>query len=503
MTPAPTHGVTSRIVLAALAGVVLAASAVPLTGATAAAKKAPAKKACVLKKKAKCKKAKLTKVKVGKVNLTGANLAGATITGAKFNGTNLSGVNLAGAKITNTTFTGVNVTNVDLSGAKLSGVRFVGVRSSGEGKASLAREAACGPPDRPPSDPYYLGYTCTGGGIVGTNGVFINTTFINSDIPGSMFDNASFVWTTVAGKTPESEFAATAVDRSTFRGSSGADMRFLYDPDRETRVNRAHRASAVGSFFDDSTDLTLIGIDASNSSFAGATGSWGAATTTGARGLHGTTAVTIVAEDPLPDGLTVAIVREDGYFKPGVNCDHLPCTYSTAAVGSPGKVVVGGTRPLQVRMNGWSCQSATPFSADNAVTWSTTCTVERIPAGGSTGGVQMAESTPETRTVTVNSVIAATHPPIPVALAWIGIETVNAAGAVLHATSCYAVTTCVKTVTKDSLVRITVNNASGVVVVKCGPTADLESPPPPNSFTYTCPAVAVNADLVATVYPSG
>ncbi len=135
-----------------------------------AAKKPVAKKACVLKKKAKCEKAKLTKVKVGKVNL-----AGATITGARF-----------------------TVTNRDLTGARLTDVRFEKVKTSG-GQTAMGRENACvtvpegdlrdllDPAHFGAHSPTPRGFTCSGGGINGTNGVFQRTLFY-----GETFDPAAF-----------------------------------------------------------------------------------------------------------------------------------------------------------------------------------------------------------------------------------------------------------------------------------------------------------------------
>ncbi len=474
LTPAPRR--TARILLAALAGVVLVTSAAPLSGATEAAKKkAPAKKACVLKKKAKCKKVKLTKVKVGKVNLTGANLAGATITGAKFNGTNLTGVNLSGAKITNTTFTGANVTGLDLRGATLSGVTFNRVRAAGQ--SANATESECTATEGAvPNGTTYYSITCarTGVNMLGAS-IARWTRFDSASIPGSDFSGV----TTPVICCNVLEFRSTDVSRSTFHSAKVA-LHFWKSTvrtsvfDWSSGIRKMEETDVSGSTFMYASEDNAVK-NALNENI------W-----TGARGLDGTTAVTISAAYPPPVGLEVAIVREDGYFKPGVNCPSLPCAYPTAAVGAPGKVVVGGKTPFALEIPGWTCGSATPVLLDGATTWSATCTVASIPASGSSGTVG-----PPPRSVTVNA--RGPGGLAPHAILSIRIEVLGADGNPADTTTCTAVASCRKTVAKGSRVRITMED-SDLLLGTCTPTA---APLP--GTTVICPVVEVNEDLLTTV----
>ncbi len=84
----------------------------------------------------------------------------------------------------------------------------------------------------------------------------------------------------------------------------------------------------------------------------------------------------------------------------------------------------------------------------------------------------------------------------------IAIGTLDPTGAVVHATSCDTVAPGAGTVPTGSRVCITVTDPFGTVVVRCTATADHVSPAPPAITTCTCPVVAVDADLVATVYGS-
>ena len=471
-----------------------------VSSAGLAAKKPAAKKACVLKKKAKCKKAKLVKVKVGKQNLSGASLAGASITGATFSGTNLTGVDLRGARITNTTFTGAVVTNLDLSQARLSNVRFVGVRASGIGSRSQAREQDCSVTVEPPTSktddgsPPLTWFECTGGGVDLSGATLTNVLFRKSNIPGSLFVGTTFLR---SGKSdPIFSFIDSQVDRSNFSRSKGA--RLEGDTDNESRPTKM---TVVGSIFDGATGVSLDQVNATNASFGGTTFAFFEVyktITTGSRGLNGATKVGLAAASGLPDVVRSVIIREDGYWSPGVRCATLPCAYTTAAVGSPGKVIVGSTAPVAVDLPGWACGPATPVGTP-VNSWTTTCTVAAIPAAESGGTISAGGTTAETRTVTVSAQDGMLQP---LALSSIHIETVTAAGGVTATKACFAQSSCTTSVAKGSLVRITMSNATGQLVGWCSAGgATVTGTAPPNSV-LTCPDATVDSDLAASVMVS-
>ncbi len=511
MTPR-VWSLTRLIGAVVLTGALLAPVALP--GATVAAP--PAKK-CVLKKKATCKKARVTKAKVGKVSLKGANLAGATISKSTFTGTNLSGVDFTGATITGTTFTGANLTGVDMSKAKISNTTFskvtvtdlslAGARLSNvvfrnvrvretRGGHEAARSHGC--TTITVTGTFVDSYICTGGGV-NARGALVqgDVSFKQSVIPHSDFSGirsgGHFVF-----------FWGSDVSDSTFAGRGGWFQFAGFNPPGATALVRTTIARSV---VDDAMLRCMGSTDAPYASFLGtrfadscdsdAQRYTGHNDLTGARGLAGSAAVTVSAPAGTPSGFRTALIREDGFFRPGILCETLPCT-KVLAVGAPVIAQVSGSTPLSLSIPGWTCA---PIAGQEAGLHIARCSITSLPAPSVTGTVAPGPgSTPVNRSVRVNTSDGGSMQPAPLAQA--RIEVITGLGVVLSTETCFGQNTCVMSVLDGATVRVTVTDTAHQLVGWCAAGAPMFTGSSPPNSTYVCSDATVTADRVVTVYLS-
>jgi hypothetical protein len=208
----------------------------------------------------------------------------------------------------------------------------------------------------------------------------------------------------------------------------------------------------------------------------------------GARGLDGVSAVTIAGPGGLvPPGLRTVQIREDGYFRPGILCESIPCARQSVAVGAPVIATAAGTAPLVLALPGWNCAAADPALSDGVIVYRSTCSITHLPPGDVSGTLT---SVPIPR-VRVSVEADSGTPGSTTSVSGISFVIRSPGSSTSETVACTSADTCTADVLPGARVSVHAQDATRVLSVQCPGEAGLLMASPGDGLA--CPASEVNA----------